>query len=183
MDKLTLDVGSDELAKTLKRANVENPKPADMKALAKVFDERPDIWRAVGDLNAIAQRGVIAALKATALTHEAIKRTADDLRAGLGYEQSTPIERMLIDQVVLTWLEYHWAQTVQTAKLREGTTFANGDFMERRVNGAQRRHLRAVSTLARVRQMGTAGPMQINVAKNQRVYNVGAPIPAEDSSE
>ena len=47
----------------------------------------------------------------------------------------------------------------------EGVSFKDARHFERRLNGAHRRYLRAIETLARVRKMGPA--LQINIADQQ----------------
>jgi len=49
-----------------------------------------------------------------------------------------------------------------------GETFGleSGHFWDRRLSAAQRRHLRACETLARIRRMGIAA-LQVNIARQQ----------------
>ena len=103
--------------------------------------------------------------KRTCAIRESIKRGITTMRKDLGFEDRSPLERLLIEQIVLAWLHYHTTQWSHEATLNGGTTMRNAQFWERRQNGAHRRYLRAVETLARIRKMGPV--VQINIAENQ----------------
>lgn len=72
-----------------------------------------------------------------------------------------PLARLLCEQVALCWLRLqateHQYQNVSTSK-----EIVVLEFVDRRLSAAQRRYLRAIEALARVRRLGIN--VQINVA-------------------
>ena len=94
-----------------------------------------------------------------------IRYGLDETRREHGFETANPLERLLIEQIVLTWLDYHITQWRYQCILKEGKSIPIIDCWERRLMGAQRRYLRSIETLARVRKMGAA--IQINIAEKQ----------------
>lgn len=77
------------------------------------------------------------------------------------------LERLLVQQVVLTWLKLGHTEWHHEHILVNGhMTIQVADFWERRLSAAQRRYLRACETLARVRRLGL--PMlQVNIGAQQ----------------
>ena len=87
------------------------------------------------------------------------------LRRGLGYPDAPMMEQMLIENVLLAWLrlnlwEYHFTEMDGG----EGMTLKKAAFWDKRISAGQRRYLRAIETLARVRKI-TRTTMQINIAE------------------
>lgn len=95
----------------------------------------------------------------------------DRFKAQLGYQAATPLERLLIDQVGLCWLRLQIAEmSYAGADSRRATLrLAELDYWERRLNASQRRFLRAMETLARIRKLASRTPeiLQINIAQQQ----------------
>ncbi len=156
-----------ETFELLKRVNCENPKPEDVKALQTWLDSHPDTWRAMGDLTAHALKSIVdAAAGKTALVRECVMRDAEARRQALGYDDASPLERLLIDVVVLTGLR--WADIERRYSSvhgqGEGMTLAQADWWERRLSAAEGRYLRACESLARVRRLLRHAPVQVNIA-------------------
>lgn len=82
----------------------------------------------------------------------------------MGYETAATLERLLIDEVVMTWLHLRKIQYSYHKTTAGQHRFKEGRYWESRLSAAQRRHLRAVESLARVRKMQ---PLQINIAQQQ----------------
>lgn len=89
----------------------------------------------------------------------------EDYLSKLGYEQARGLERAMIQHIGLCWLR------LQDVELRYARVFAGsvsldvGNFWERRLSAVQRRYLRAVDTLARLRKVPLN--VQLNVAEKQ----------------
>ncbi len=57
-------------------------------------------------------------------------------------------------------------------------TLKQGEYWEKRLSSAQRRYLRACETLARVRKLAQASPLQVNIGAQQVNGVGGMPAPA-----
>jgi len=153
----------------LARIDQENPTPADLTAMRQALRENPGLWQAVGDMADQAASAMVQSVNAAPLAKEIVKGNYEGLKRDLGFESAAALERILIAQVALTWLRLNILEHGYTQNtMARGGTFSTetGNYWERRLSAAQRRHLRACETLARVRKMGIAA-LQVNIAQQQ----------------
>ena len=136
-------------------------------ALRKRFDEDPDLWEQAGDLALQAERSVLSlAAGKNALAFEAMERKADQLRGELVGLSPTPLERLLVDQIIICWLQVNQAERTCVGFFQDGGGMAEAEFHQRRLDRAQRRYLAAIRTLAQVRRL-LAPTVQVNIAEQQ----------------
>ena len=95
---------------------------------------------------------------------EAIEHTMEALRRGLAGPAAIPLESLLLDRVVICWLQVQMAD-IAHAKV-EDQTIALERFQLRRQDSANRRYLAAIRTLATIRKMALPA-LQINVGRSQ----------------
>ncbi len=89
------------------------------------------------------------------------------LRRDLGYDSAPMLEKLLIEQVALAWLDLEAIQRRYAVASFGSHTHASGQYWDRRVNGAQARYTRAVEALARVRRLAMPQPLQVNIGGQQ----------------
>lgn len=161
----------DEIKALVKKVDRENAKPADVEKLRQLLRNGP----AAGvdyqaQVTSSTYQAVIASMQHTALEGIAIERTCEKKKAALGYAEASQMERMLIDAVVLAWLRYTQVERAAANNWSGSHSLTVGTYWDKRLSAAQRRYLRAIETLARVRR--TALPMlQVNIAEKQQVNN------------
>jgi hypothetical protein len=151
---------------------------ADQAALRQAFAEHPGIWRVVGDVALQAQRQMIAKYAAQPVVQEAITAGIRAMGRDLGRDQAPMLEQLLIDQVLCCWLNQYDVQARYTRAHAGEITWASSEAWEKRLSSAQRRYLRACETLARVRKLAQAGPLQVNIGAQQVNVVGGVPAPA-----
>lgn len=136
------------------RTNKEKPKAEDMAALRKILDEHPEIWQAAGRM---AQRAVNVIVgeyfSGSGLLRESVGREIEELRASLDFENSPPLEKILIEQVIVCRLNLYALEMNTAVKLCASHTTEAGLYWDRRLIGAHRRLTRACEALARVRKL------------------------------
>jgi hypothetical protein len=121
------------------------------------LDGRPEIWRHLGNIAALAERAWLVVLAAeNPLAVESMKRTLAEMKADLAGEQPTRLERMLVDQLVLNWLEVRYVESI-SADPGPGT-LDQASFRLKRVESAERRYLTAVKTLSQIRALTSGQP-------------------------
>jgi hypothetical protein len=127
----------------------------------------PDAWRVAGDMAKHTAREMIreAAGKNQAV-HEAMKQGYREIKAGLGYETSPMLEKLLIDAIVLCWLRWTLTEYWYSKNTGDSPTITQADYWDRHLNATQRRYVRAIEALARVRKMDLP-PLQINIGGQQ----------------
>ena len=163
-----------KLRQLLNKANKGNKQAFD--DLSTRFDATAWFWEKVGNMAHQAQEAMLTGfLGADALlSHEGQRRKCVALRRDLEGAAPTPLERLLVDRVVLCWLHLHSAETLYAQNMRQ-LSLVQHDFYQRRLSLVQRRYLAAITALAQVRRLQVPAA-QVNIAEQQ--LNVAAITPA-----
>lgn len=136
-------------------------------ALRRFLADNPDLWRNVGDLAEQANLNMIELMSAPTAMKESLKFGLSAMAANLTQPGDGELERLIIRQIVGSWLRLSYVEYVVGHNTVEGNfTLNQADFWERRQSAAQRRYLRAIETLARVRRLRLPA-VQVNIAEKQ----------------
>lgn len=140
------------------------PKPtkAELDELRLLVNTHTNVAR-LGDMARMAEQSFLAGYRDHPATKAAIGARCSLLAMQLGYAESTELERLLINEVVLCWIDHYRIVTVH-AQQTEEFKFADMEAWERILTSKQRRYLRAVEALARVRRLLKLPAVQVNVA-------------------
>jgi len=164
----------------LTNANKERPKPSDLQALTNLLNENKEmeLWKAVVGMGELAESQVLDTIVngSGQGTRECWRQRLRAMRADLGFAESSSLERLLIQQVTLCWLNLNLTEYRHTNIMKQSITLTLGVYWEKRLTAAQRRFTRACETLTRVRKLSrtnpawqfniaTDGGQQVNVAK------------------
>jgi hypothetical protein len=167
----------EKLRALVKSTNKEDPKPEHLAALRRFFDDEPEMWRGMGDM---AKRTLNHLLRTyyqqSTYMQECTLRKIDEVREQLGCADGSPLERLLIDQIAVCYVNLYALEINSASKLRESHSTETGLYWDRRITGAQRRFGRACETLARIRKLSrnptalqfniaASGGQQVNLAK------------------
>ena len=133
------------------RTNLENPDKRDVASLRKLLHDNPQLWKQAGDP---ARKALSIRLQNSPLSiaaKEASKVAIPDLLAQFNYDQSPPLEKLLIDQIVIRWLhlaivDYEFSLEAHRPKPPDQDTG-----WEKRLSLTQRRFIQACESLIRVR--------------------------------
>ncbi len=146
-----------------KRVDKKNPPQADIEQLEDHLRKYPNLSRVGGDLVRHAQSSIIEDAFPTAngvrLSVEAYCKLQ---REELGYKTATPLERSLIEHVCLCWVHLYTTELRYGDRMKGNLSLAQGEYWEKKLSANQRRYLRAVETLARIRKLNIT--VQVNVA-------------------
>ena len=104
----------------------------------------------------------------------AFEASADALAMELGKAQASPLELLLIDLVVMRWLDLQDAEYRRAAALKGNMGIEQADHWEKRLTLVQHRYTQAVESLAKVRALLRRAPVQVNIAQRQVVVNNSA---------
>ena len=160
-----------ELREIVKKADKKNAKREDVQALRDLLAQLPALADSMVPLTDGVYDAVIDSMyPSTPATKAMMYQTAKNRCNDLGYAEASPMEKMLIDAVVLAWLRYTQVERSAAAVWGRSHNTPEGQYWDKRLSAAQRRYLRAIETLTRVRRMGL--PMlQVNIAEKQQVNN------------
>ena len=128
----------------MKRVDTAKPKPEDLTLLRKELRGSHSLCKQVLDLTELTETQLIESLAGdSVLIAEVMREDLTHRRHALGYDKARDLERLLIEQVMLTWLHYYRVQYSYRQVTSESILITQSDMWERRLNAAQRRHLRA----------------------------------------
>jgi hypothetical protein len=142
------------------------------KALIEAYDKVPRLWERLTGLQENAERSWVDLTApdrpGQEFTRTAIRRELDRRRREISGATPSPLERLLVDRVVLCWLQAAYADAHHAQRLAApgGISFRESEYLQRRSERAQRQLLRAVQTLATVRRLLTP-TVQVNIAEKQ----------------
>ena len=98
------------------------------------------------------------------------------MRSQLNSEEASSLERLLIEQILVCYVNLYVLEINSAGKLCESHSTEAGLYWDRRLTGAQRRFRRACETLARIRKLSRStsalqfkiaaeGGQQVNITK------------------
>lgn len=160
--KTPVDIASLDRVKLIELANTG--KAEALQALEKRYIDTPDLKH-----RPIIEQWVQATrlgqmFKDSDGTKLCVEQRMTGLKARLSRENQTPLESLLIQRIVMCWLD------VQDHELRYSnlgdTTFANYEFRSRMLDRAQKRYLSAVKALAFIRKLEIPA-IQVNIGEKQ----------------
>lgn len=157
---------TDELFELIDRAYKEKPDPKVLRELKRKMEEFPDLWKAVFDMTEIIRKNLIDKAVSPKAAHIAIEKNVKVLMEEMGYYTASAIERLLIENIVITWLRLQWVEYQMIGFMGQGEIrMSVVEFWEKRLSISQRRFLRACESLARVRRLLSGKPpIQVNIA-------------------
>ena len=134
--------------------------------LRDFLDENPQVWRTVGDLGRMAENAWVKLIAGKdSLASESIRRQLAQIKEELVGETPPMVEKLLGDQIVATFLEVAYLETLSAGN---SGTLGQATLLLRRLESAQRRHAGAIKSLVVTRNL-------LNEAKvNPRLRVFGA---------
>ena len=168
-----------ELVDLLTRVYKPLPKPIDIENIRKWMDEYPEIWRVVFDISNVIETNLIDEVRPEQAVQWAIRKNAEELRAGLGFEGATLMEQLLINNIVVSWLRVQWTEYRLILYMGQDEKWMSEiEFWEKRLNVAQQRFLRASETLEKIRKLSAKNPiLQVNIAtQGGRQMNIAGAV-------
>ena len=93
-----------------------------------------------------------------------IERQLDSMRSEIAGERPSPLELLLTERVVATWLQVQLFEGLHATGIGKHT-LAQGTYSQKRLDRAHRNHLSAIHSLAQIRKIGPA--VQSNITEKQ----------------
>lgn len=138
----------------IKRIDKDDPKPEDLKLLSKEMDAKPEVFLSIGNLQKNVFSQVLEKAVSSNFHKECVKRYVEEMQTELGYHSSTFVEKMLIDEIILRWLRLQNMETsYQNNVVNNSHSAENGAYFEKILEQSNKRFLRAVESLVKVRKM------------------------------
>jgi hypothetical protein len=154
--------GQADLAQLLKKAEAGDRSV--LPQLRRVLDGDPDLWRGYGNLAAHAEASLaMLAAGPNLLLAESLKRKLAELKAELGGESPSPLEKLLAERISTSWLQvtYFDGLVAQAG----GAGEARLKVLRQMQDGAHRRHLAGIKQLAVVRRLLRPAPSPLELLR------------------
>lgn len=135
----------------------------------KILRAAPVLASELGDLARQLESNLTSDIGADVLGDAALVH-CENMRHDLGYSGSGMVERLIIDRVILTWLHLYTLEMRRRRVWKAGDTLIKVAWYDAQVDRANNAHLRALSTLARVRRL-SVNIGQVNIAHGDQVNN------------
>jgi len=130
--------------------------------IRELFDILPSMGDTFGAQQ--AQHLVMHALAGKNIVQrEALERKLEQLRDELGGPNPQPLERLLVERVVLCWLHVHYAE-VQFGLASSISKIEREDYLQRQLDRTQGRYLTAIKCLETVRRLAIPIKVDVTVA-------------------
>lgn len=172
----------------LQKVDRENPRPEDVKQLRAMLRRSDTYWRLAGDLMQQARRNALENVnwgKSKTLVRESVDAGMEQIRRDLGHASASALERLLIEQVVTAWVRLGICE-LEYSQIHNGSlSLAKATYWNHALESAQRRYLRAIESLARMRRLKLPA-VQLNVAqagaRQLNISTVSPPVLTEGGS-
>ena len=154
--------GAREFYEVLKRTNADKPDAKDMKELRRWLKEHPELASAAFDFGQVVRAQILQECLNQKGTRLCLETDIEQKQKALGWGTCSMLEKLLIEDVLNSWLRLRWLE-YRYQRVTSGAYYMpEAEHWEKRLSAAQRRYLRAVETLARVRKMNIN--LQVNIA-------------------
>jgi hypothetical protein len=143
--------------------------------LRELMTRHPALWEKYGDLGATVEQSWAAlAAGPDLLMRESLLLYANKLRAELTRPSASPVERLLVERAVATWLQLNYFSGIEAADLDQRASPKLLEYRGKRQAQAQRLHEKALAALLVVQKLLPAGREPAPV-----VTPVASPVAAE----
>lgn len=149
-----------------KRCNKRDADPGDVRALRQMLPQLDMTEQAAANVRTAMAMHIQETYSKNDYLFHATHEYVTQQRRAMGYELSTAIERPLIDHVLLCELRLAHYEMFYSQAVEKGTTVQGMKPIDDLLAAAQRRYLRAVETLAKVRRMAIPVLVQQNITVN-----------------
>jgi hypothetical protein len=150
---------------SLAKKDQENAMPK----IRQILSEHPDLAQRFMYLGRMGEDILIGRMTGEdgQATRELFRRQLNAMRDEIAGENPSPLERLLAERIVATWLQIQLFEGLYASGVSK-MTIARDGYHQKRLDQTYRRHLSAIRALAQIRKLlkGTA-ITQINIADKQ----------------
>jgi len=154
---------SEDLKRLLDAVDTKKPDPHAVAELRSYLQAMPDLCVALGDTTLHLQNRLVDRIAPHPVNQIALRQQTTAVRDGLGRQGAPQLEQLLIDHAVLCWLRLQDVELSYSSAMDRSLSLDQADYWDRHLSAAQRRYLRALETLARVRRLLNP-TLQVNIA-------------------
>jgi len=160
-----------KLKELYKKITPDSPDPKAVDELRRFIQENADLfWEKYSLSNDV----ILSLLKHPETDNKfklTVLETLKEIKRQLNYENSTIIEKMVIDSILVSWVRYEFLELIYSSSFDKASiTTQDRKHFDQLVTTAQMRMLRAQEALARLRKTGVN--LKIRIANKVETQNV-----------
>jgi hypothetical protein len=142
--------------------------------LVEMLDERPEVARYFGDLSRhVREAWLKRVAQGDVYLRECLRRSLEEMRQELAGPAPTLLERLLVDRLLVTWLQVQHADGQEALAI--GGPVKLAEFRMKRADRLNRRFANAVGALATLRKLLPAEKRQVAEYASEGVAAGGVP--------
>ena len=154
-----------EFLEIVEQAYKKKPSQKDLDELRKWINDYPELWKAVFDTAHVIEENFIKNMVGDKASIIAMRKNAEEIRNEMNYSKTSITERMLIDNIIISWLGVQYCNYQLITRMGREEKIVILEFWERRLSMSQRRYLHACESLEKVRHLMSRKPaVQVNIA-------------------
>ena len=138
--------------------------------IRQILGEHPDLAQRFLYLGHMAEEILLGSMtKDDLATRELFHSQLNAMREEIAGENPSPLERLLAERIVATWLQIQLFEGLYARGMSKGSMpIARDGYHQKRLDQIYRRHLSAIRALAQIRKLLKGGAItQINIADKQ----------------
>ena len=142
-----------DLGQLLECVNKADCSREDTLKFKEVLKEQPAISAICGDLADQVKDLIIDKNFTTPLRRESIRAHIETLKKNLEWDNSTALERLIIETIINSWMDYHNVSASHTVLTGKAYVLKTAEHIEKRLTLAHKRFLKSIESLAKVRKL------------------------------
>ncbi|HBA92105.1 MAG: hypothetical protein A2X24_05110 [Chloroflexi bacterium GWB2_54_36] len=171
---------SHNISALMGRIDLEKPKPQDVDEFRRILREVPELIQTIGKLSVQSRNRLIETGPFSNSMREILAFDIELLAKSLEYDTSTPLEQLIIDNILSCYLRYHIYEITYHEMIgKRGTSLTVSTKWEQVLSYSQRRYHQSIELLVKMRRLGinvqvniaTKGGQQINLTKQSGGLN------------
>jgi hypothetical protein len=139
------------LAVFIEAANRGEENGPEVKALRKFLDDNKDFAKQHQVFAYSVRHAVMRKITQENGHFELLEREYETRRDSLGWADASPIERLMIERIMLCWLRLLWVENYNGSLMQGGVSIKESEFADRLLHRANSRYIRACESLSRMR--------------------------------
>lgn len=153
---------NDDFFEIVKATHKEKPKQEDIVKLKQFLVEHPDYCSRFGNLAVQVEMHICEnAFRHSQVSVISLDKYCQKMRTDLGFNEASALEKSLIEHVVLCWLRLYTAELRYEMNMQTSLSLAQGEYWEKKLGYNQKRYLRSVETLTKVRRLMQKAPTPV----------------------
>jgi hypothetical protein len=142
-----------QLSRLVVRANKGKENGPEVKELRKFLDEHEEFSRGHTIIADSLKHGVMLKITAEPGHFELFEREYNLRRDELGWQDASPLERLMIERIMLLWVWLLWCENYNAGYMKGGVVMRESEFADKQYTRAHSRYVKALESLAKLRQV------------------------------